>query len=98
MLSAADVRQDAAPELNSSMTNTTSQSSKKTTDSNSSSIVSGSDLDNSAPSAGPGLPGSASGSRSQMSAAAKDLVRDILAQDQHKRTQELIDAAWQSLE
>jgi NAD(P)H-hydrate repair Nnr-like enzyme with NAD(P)H-hydrate epimerase domain len=30
--------------------------------------------------------------------AAKDLVRDILAEEQRKRTQEIIDAAWQTLE
>jgi len=31
-------------------------------------------------------------------AAAKDLIRGILLEDQRARTQELVDAAWQSLE
>jgi len=33
-----------------------------------------------------------------MSAAAKDLIRGIIQQEQRERTQELVDAAWQSLE
>lgn len=37
-------------------------------------------------------------SAARLSAAAKDLIRAILEEEQRERTQELVDSAWQSLE